>query len=113
MVAFTRVKARLDWMPEDFFVQAYTDGTTQPNGHVAVWVDQDMLDIVNNTSPLDRPIVATSEDTRVDTSAAGTSTATLPTRLLDGRRHWLLADWETQLVPTIPLNEGTACTART
>ena len=112
MVAFTRVKARLDWMPEDFFVQAYTDGTIQTNGFPAVWVDESMLEIVNNTSPLDRPIMAI-EDHRIDTSAEGTASVPLPARLLDGRRHWLLAGWETTLVPTIPTTEGASCTART
>lgn len=113
MTTFVQVKTRLDWMPEGFFVQAFTDGSSQPNGYPAMWVDEAMLDIVNNTSPIDRPIVAIDAETRVDTSAAGTATATLPTMLLDGRRHWLLAGWETQLVPTIPLNEGATCTART
>lgn len=95
-IEMTRSRVRIDWMPEDFFVPGYAAATPRSDGYVDAWLDETSLQIVNNTSPLDTPIVADG-DARFDlTSHAGTP---LPTAVIDGRLHWLLAGWETVILP--------------
>lgn len=92
----TLSRIRIDWMPEDFFVPGFAASEPRKDGHTDVWLDDTSLQIVNNTSPLPAPIMAVGDE-RFDVSSEGDEP--LPMVLLDGRQHWLLAGWETTILP--------------